>query len=286
MNPLHQRTTSGFPLSIATGMAMETLFAPRQVVFDPVRVPPPRIVISQYQEIWINVLTLIRNAYNACDQRLIKDIDPNDVVEIITQEMELITDLLKNEGKGFTKAFFYFNEYGRLFKKDDKVFKRREDRTELQKHARSVYEKTKFILSRYNKDIVNFNLDIKSSGGDNSLIFTHIPADLLSYRNFGNINLLESHTGKLKTRLEWNTKFHSCGESDMGRLPFCRQLLSIFGDNTLITPIPLKARREVLEVANQSRWTPATSPNKVSGDLSAFLKDILLASVIRSIPIF
>lgn len=286
MNPLHGRTISGFPLSIGTGIAMETLFTPRQEVYDPSRTSPSRITISSYQELWINVLTLIRNAYASCEPSLVKTVTPMDMVEVIMQEIELIKDLLSNEGQGFTVPFFYFNDYKTLFKKDDRIFKRREDKTELQKKVRFIYEKTKDIITRQDETIKLLNLNIKTQGAKKSLMFTHITADLLSYNFFEDLELLESHTGKVKKRIEWNTKYHACGDDDLGRFPFCRQLLSCFGDSSLIVPIPLKARKEIIEVGKKLRWTPVTSPTKVAGDLSYSLKDMLLASVIRSIPLF
>lgn len=286
MNPLHGRATSGFPLSIATGLAMETLFTPQQQVYDPERVSPPRITVSSYQELFINVLTLIRNAYQACDAGVAAQVSPMHMVEIIMQEIELIRDLMSNEGKGFAKVVFYFNDYKTLFKRDSLIFKRREDKTYIQKQARFVYDKASEMISRQDDQIKLFNLTLLTTGVKSSLVLTHLPADLLSYNRFQDLGLLESHTGKVKGSFEWNSKYHPCGETDMGRLPFNRQLLSVFGDHSLIVPLPLKARRLILELAIQQRWTPATSVTKVSGDISYFLKDHALAEAIRSIPIF
>ena len=286
MNPLQTRTTSGFPLSIATGMAMETLFTPQQQVYDPGRVAPPRITVSSYQELWVNVLTLIRNAYNACDRALYGSITPHHMVEVITQEMDVITDLLKIEGKDFTTPVFFFNSYKSLIRRDDKVFKLREDKTPLQHQARFIYDKTRDLITRQDDKIEMFDLTLKSKISKKALILTHIPADLLSHRQFDTLDMLESHTGKIKKKMEWNTKYHPCGEDDLGRLPFCRQLLTAFGDQSLIVPIPVKARREILALAEKQRWTPATSVNKVSGDLSFGLTDPVLAATMRTVPIF
>lgn len=286
MNPLHSRTISGFPLSIGTGIAMETLFTPRQEVYDPERIVSSKIKVGSYQELFVNVLTLIRNAYGSCTPSMVNSVTPMDMVEIIMQEIDLIKDLLSNEGQGFTIPTFYFNDYKTLFKKDDRIFKRREDKTELQRKVRFVFEKTKDILTRQDENIKLYSLNIKSEGGKKSLLFTHIAADLLSYNSFEDLELLESHTGKVKKRTEWNTKYNICGDENLGRFPFCRQLLSCFGDKSLIVPITIKARKEIIEVGKKLRWTPATSASKVAGDLSYNLKDTLLASVIRGIPLF
>ena len=91
-NPLHLRTVSGFSLSISTALAFESIFTPRQAVYDPGRVLPPRIPINRYGFLWVNVLTLIRNAYNALDRNLYNKVTPLHMTEVIMQEIELIED--------------------------------------------------------------------------------------------------------------------------------------------------------------------------------------------------
>jgi hypothetical protein len=66
---------------------METLFQPRTDVFDPERVAPPRINIADYSHLWINVLTLIRNAYNAVGREEAYAVTSHDMAEVILQEM-------------------------------------------------------------------------------------------------------------------------------------------------------------------------------------------------------
>lgn len=287
MNPLTNRTTSGFPLSISTGMAMETLFQPRQAVYDPERVAPPRISLASYDELWINVLTLVRNAYGSITREEASYISPQDMAEVILQEIELIRDLLRIEGNGICLPVFYFNNYDRIFPKGDKIFQLRKDTTNLQIQTRIIFNKSKDLILRSDSEIKTFQTHVRPDNGSRrAILLSHLPFDLLSYQNFRSLDLLESHTGKIKHRSDWNTKYHSCGEADMGRLPFNRQLLSIFGDHPLIIPLPLKSRRTVLDLATQLKWTPATSQSKVSNDFSHHLKDPFFQAKIKEIPLF
>lgn len=283
-NPLHSRVTSGFALSVATGLAMESVFSPRQEVIDPERVPPPRIEFRQYQECWFNVQTLIRNIYNACDKDTLAKIKPQDVFEVADQEIELIYDLFKNEGMGLVKPMFFLNDYQGLFKGPKQVFLKREDRTALQRQARHIFLETANLLFRHRREIKTFNLEINGNG-HSAMMLSHIPADLLSYRRFSKLDLLESHTGKLKTQGDWHTKYYPVPDMSLSRLPFCRQLLGVFGDQVLVSPGPIKARKEILELAKSKNWNPYTSPQKVNGDISGMV-DGYLSSSIRAIPVY
>lgn len=283
-NALHMRTTSGFALSIATGLAMESLFKPRQTVADPNRVGPGRIPLNNYKELWINVQTLIRNIYQASEKSIQVYVTPESMYEVLQMEMDLIKDLLKIEGGDIVKPVFFINNYESLFLNSSKIYQRREDRTGNQIQARHIYKKASMLAYRNNNDIETFQLKLKGQG-KTALILTSNPADLLSYREFDRLDFLESHTGKLKTRQDWNSKYYSVPGSDMGRLPFCRQLLGVFGDSSMIVPGPIKVRKEIIELASKCYWNPSTLPSKVSNDLNR-LSDPVMAGIIRGIPLY
>ena len=286
MNPLHSRNTSGFALSISTGMAMETLFQPRTDVYDPERVSPPRSNITVYTHIWINVLTLVRNAYNSTDRKEVLGVSPSDMADTILQEMELIRDLLKIEGKDVCQPVFYFTDHSRAFKVLPEPFKMRVDKSELQLRVREVFNRSKAIILQNDASILDFKGEPRGGDRHRALMLTHLPLDLLAHRHFGFLSLLESHTGKIKSRTEWNSKYHKLGDTSLERLPFCRPLLYVFGDNTSIVPFPLKMRRAILEVAEASNWTPITSSQRVMSDIAYRLKDPALVSLVKQVSVF
>ncbi len=284
-NPLLSRSISGFTLSVATGLAMESIFTPRQETIDPDRVAPVRIPLRSYNELWVNVMTLVRNAYNACDKQVLGHIRPEHMTECIHQEIELITELLKIEGQDTVKPVFFVNDYRTVIGAGDIITKLRKDTTALQKQTRHIANTSINFLLRQEPSLRSFKGTLMNPGGKNVLMLTHIPYDLLSHRNFANLDLLESHTGKLKTKSEWNSKYYPFPDMDMGRLPFCRQLLAVFGDKVMFSPNSIKIRKEVADIAKQSRWNPSTSAHRVQTDLLR-MKDIALSEAIRKVSVY
>lgn len=284
-NVFHERATSGFALSISTGLAMETLFTPRTEVYDPGRLAPPRISIQNYGCIWINVLTLIRNIFTSVESARLSFVTPQMLVEIVHQEIDQIRDLLRIEGNGVCTPIFYFSEYPNIFDGLSDIFRLRQDKTPLQKQTRFIYEQTKLIVSREDPNIRHFNE--RRTLGDNQhfhLIFSHITLDMLSYPMFRELELLESHTGKIKSRLEWNTKYHKLDDPVFDRLPFNRQLLYLFGDTATIVPTSITIRRQILELAKKQKWTPMTTDTRVSLDLQKhFAENTQLVKDLRRI---
>lgn len=80
---IHDRTTSGFPVSISTGLALESIFSPRQAVYDPDRVTPPRVDLSKYQEFWVNTATLFRNMVSASSREIVLNHNVHEIVSVI-----------------------------------------------------------------------------------------------------------------------------------------------------------------------------------------------------------
>ena len=124
---------------------------------------------------------------------------------------------------------------------------------------------------------------IKPNGRSNALIITHIPYDLLSYVNFNRLDLLESHTGKLKPKHLWNTKYYPVGDRSMDILPFTRKLLMVFGDKVLIHPSEYKLRSLVLDIAENRKWNPATTEAKQIQDFELDIKEPFVLQVLKSL---
>lgn len=105
-------------------------------------------------------------------------------------------------------------------------------------------------------------------------ILTHMPVDLLSQYNFGELVLLESQTGTLKERHEWNTKL-GAPENVRPKLPFNILTLQVFGDKAkLFSSIKeLKQKKALLQLAADKRWTPYTSLTRIRKDLNELEKD-------------
>lgn len=267
------RTTSSFPISIGTAMALETLFNPRTERYSEETPLQPRIDLSNYQTCYINLATIYRNllASTKSEDSLRASVD--EIYEAMLDEISIIKDLFKNEGENKTKPIFY--NLSRLL---ERVFVRSkgvntyEPKTELDKKYHANYNE---IVKKFKEDKTIYMADSKISPSkpNSSLIITHIAYDLLSKKNFNRLDLLESHTGVLKSFDKWGTKFYKLGDKDLSIIPFNRKTVLMFGDRYFVTPSPIGLRRAVYETAVKRRWNGFTTMDKVNQDLFLDIKE-------------
>lgn len=283
MMSIHDRTTSGFPVSISTGLALESIFKPRQAVYDPDREPPVQINISKYQEFWVNISTLFRNIVSASSREIVLNHSLEEVVSVVEQEIEVINSLFSHEGNNLCKPIYYIVDYKRVTDGLHHSIKLRQDGTDAQRAVSSLLTRVENTLLKHTDEVRTFKPDIKPDKPLDSLILTHMPYDLLSYKKFHKLDLLESNTGKLKHRHEWNSKYYPVGKAEMKHLPFIKMLLMVFGDKHLIHPSIFKLRDLIIQTSLKRGWTPFTTRDKVILDLEIDLKEPFLLSILRSI---
>lgn len=283
MNPLFNREISAFPISIGTSMAFESVFTGRLPSYDPNRTIPNQVILSNYNTCFINISTLYRNILGAVSKDVKLEANENDFAAVIEQEMDIIESLFKVEGGGTTTPIFYTMSYDRAVSKaSSKIVDLRQDRTDLQKHEKAILVKTVDKLKNM-PNIEKYKDYIKAPASTRALIVTHVPYDLLSHEKFGRLDLLESHTGKLKPRYEWSSKYYPLGERDMSHLPFLEKLLLIFGDKVLIQPALTKIRQQVYEVSIKRGWTSMTTKAKVTMDLSLDIPEPMIARMLAQL---
>lgn len=285
--PLARRTTSGFALSIGTSLAFESLFEARQAPYDVDREIPQRIDVRHYSEMWINLATLFRNIIGSLeDKNDFPKLSALDLAHAIIFEIEMIMSLMQNEGHGLCKPIFYYCEYKSLYKRQfPSAVRFREDKTDGQRH--NTYMLTKTMSTLFDMvndgDIYKLDSELIPKKPSNAIVLTHMPYDLLSYTNFKRLELLESHTGKLKGRNLWYSKFASVGQEQLNTLPFIRQFLLLFGDHVMFQPTDIRFRRLLLEISRTRRWTPLTTEDKVKLDLDVELKERYLFDLYRNL---
>lgn len=258
------RTTNKLPLSIGTCFAIESLFpsdAPDKVPRDNI---PPRVDMKNYDTVFINVATLLRNILNASKINPLMDRNKIDskVVGLLAitvdTEIRVIQAIAKENG--WDSLVFYAIQYKNL---DDKFKLRNQGSLEA---FNKLYAR---VLSGINYvHIISLVNSINPNGlYKKGIILTHQPFDLLSYKYFNKLDLIESHTGLLKSKKEWGSKYCKMNKADLSLLPFNETLLGIFGDNHLIAPVDMIRRREVVEIAVRKKWLPITTETKVKGDI-------------------
>ena len=273
-NDLHSRTISAFPISIGTSLAFESLFAPRLNPYDPSRPIPEKVDLSKYPEIWINIYTLFRNISGAITREAFLNSSEAELKDTIDFEIDVINSLFSNEGNNFCKPKYYFCSYDKLFKNTNSAVKFRTDKTDFQKIFKYKYLKTVESLNKSTDEYFKLDSEIKPANKISSLILTHIPYDLTSYKHFSNLTLLESHSGKIKQRNQWNSKYYPVpGEANLSNMPFYRKLLLVFGDKVLIHPADIRLRRLIIDSSIKRNWTVMTTLEKIMLDLSIDIKE-------------
>lgn len=262
---LNNRTTGASELSIGTHLALESLFFDKLKLYDDTR-EFKKLKIQDYSYHVFNIFTIIRNILNACEEK--------DKLSILTDKE--FPDLLRDEvgiinsyyvGSGCTPYLFY-PDYSSVIDKlnKDKLPTMTEPMKQLVDISNTVADlKKRNLISENNtvgeKQKRNHILPVLKG---KVLITTHCYVDLF---NKNDLYLLESHTGTIKGKKEWNTKYHSIGNNDLSHLPFNQHLYYILGDYNLVTPLNLLLRRQVLDLSRKMKWNTLTTRLKIQIDL-------------------
>lgn len=252
------RETSSFPLSVGTGLALETLFTPTEESIDPDRIVENVPDLSIYTLYIFNLSTLMRNILSSLKFEQIVSAPNSKIYEILKEEVEFLEGFFQSNN---VPIAFYVNSY--TYFKNAYPDKLRKPSTDKQMRLDDI---TTYCLNRAKKElnVTSFSKDVHFGKEHRGLIFTHVPADLLSYGRFTTLDLLESHTGKIKTRKEWNTKYYPIPGKDMSFLPFMEYLLVTFGDKTMFKPASLSDRESLHSVMLKKGVNPLTTEFSLS----------------------
>lgn len=248
---------SGFPLSIGTGLALETLFKPTLPVIDPERLVPEALNRDRYNLFLVNINTLIRNLLNAIEtDDYIRDISADKLLEILIEEYNFIKEMSAYEN---IRIQFYINSYH--FAKQAYGSVKNKLRVPITPKQIWTAHMTDHCLAHFKKDsdVKYFTAYIKGEKDDDAVILTHTPWDLLGYKKFNSLELLESHTGIIKDRSKWNSKYYPVPGEDMSFLPFMEYLLTVFGDHVMFSPDGVKKRQDLLKQLKLKRVHPLMS---------------------------
>ena len=284
--PLARRTTSAFPLSIGTSLAFESVFEGYKPPYDPARIVPNHIKIGDYTHCFINLGTLVRNIVGAIKKDEFQGVTVEELYDVLCMEIGIIQSLFENDGQGVCQPFFYFCSYNRQYThQNHDAIKLREDKTDAQRlmTSRLMAVMREFFKQNQGPEYQKLDDKLPVISRCKALVLTHAPFDLLSYRQFQKLDLLESHTGKLKPRSLWYTKYYKIPNEHLNTLPFLRKLLLIFGDHFMFHPLDMRFRKMILDISRQCQWTPLTTEEKVLLDLSIHIKEPYLVMMINKL---
>jgi hypothetical protein len=274
MDYLLDRTKCSFGVSIGTGLMLEAIFDPTEPRYDEKSDLPDRIDIEHYKCHVYNVYTLLRNFISAVK------IPPSKTKEKLVEDIKFKTTFLDEVSRVLDlyrdtecTPILFIPEYDKVisnFNRDKKLPSWHEEYKLLNRVIKDLKVEAKEICrvvdGTYKLTTDNLNLSTGLGKKDRVLITTSFACDLLS--KIPDMDLLESHTGRLKDKYDWNTKYRPVGNDKLTNIPFMAGFLYIFGDSHMIAPFHLLAAKKMyMEFASKHRWTKLTTYSKVLQDL-------------------
>lgn len=270
---ISQRALGRLPISLPTSIAIETILGLNE--------NQPNDSIKGKKEIWINISTLIRNLYSSLDKETQSIVSDNELANTVIDEMEIIDSAIK-EFNGKLTVKYYLAHYHRLYDLYPKAIFR-ERKTEKQKFNAILLDNAARNIKQVDtsESIRIYDLNIEPLLSPEAVMLTHNVVDLTSDIYFKDLVLLESHTGKLKTKKDWYTKLSASDKSPL--LPFNRTILSIFGDSEIFRPQPVRYRRVILETAEKFNWSFLTTLERMRLTLGYHPDKEIAGDIIKNI---
>lgn len=259
------REKGAFPISIGTSLAIEGAIGQH-----PDQPSHPNALLANNQ-VWFNLFTLFRNLYHALKAQDQKAATVGELYPALVEDILGCQTAVAQESGGKCQAVFYLNDYSTLPKRFPQA-KLRQPSTENQQIYQAIEQATLVRLLREPPvEIERFQTAIHGAFGK-ALIVTHYAFDLLARYSFASLNLLESHTGKIKPPSQWNSKLTGKHE-DTDHLPFLALTLQVYGDGQQFMSLPGGLRAAILKVAKARQWTTVTTLEKVKFTLEKDIHD-------------
>ena len=244
------RTTGHFRCSIGTSLALEAISHTGEFADNKGELP-----IKTIECLWFNLRTLVRNAMQAFTSEQFLYLTTDAVIESVEEDIETIKQFMADYAPS-ANLEFYFCTYKGL-DKTLKLAKFRQSNTAIQQLAESIQRGCADHFTAKEGLLKQFAW--KLEGKLKTTILTHYPLDLVSYYRFPDLQLLESHTGAIKSRKDWPSKMNL--GKDIVCIPFNIATLQIFGDSAMFSPQDLKIRRLLIKIGEKRKWNALTSYN-------------------------
>jgi hypothetical protein len=256
MQLTEQMERGQFTMNIPTSLALESLLGVHPEREWPS--PPHR----NYDEVWVNLKTLVRNIITSFPSDVVQFLQPGLIAELIHDEWNAIVSTITEHTK--LRPVLYLSNYAdleRRYNTSSAVIRR--DSTPKQKELKERIDKgiQQAMADWTPDDLRIFTTDVTGEAHTRVIMMTHIPFDLVYHKTFGELDLLESHTGMIKNRSLWYTKF--LGGKDLATIPFTIYFLRIFGDKEMFAPMDIKFRRALIELSNKYQWNALTTDARV-----------------------
>lgn len=275
----NDRPKGQFPLSIGTSLAIESLLGIHPEIHHTTN------PLSQFDVLYVNLRTLFRNLYTSFSSKEALLLSDNQLTETLFDELSVIADVLKTETDVSLRIFA--PQYTNLEMTPEVLL--RLDNTELQKiYTKRMVNVTRKVVASYNQPtnptenhiLIPQNL-LKDKDYRRTLMMTNFALDLCARRQFKNLELLETHTGKIKPYRLWYTKYYNGNK--LPEMPFRLDLLTILGDNTLYRNKSTEIRNTVIDIAKDKKWTPVTTTEKILSNFREIKNPVIRTRLLDTI---
>lgn len=246
-----------YQCSIATSLAIEG--AAHTGERTDLKGQPP---IHEFECVWFNLRTLIRNAFNAYESQHRDTLLVDTLIATVEEDWSAVQAAIKSHVPNCEVSLYLctYDGIGRILPHAN--FKGSTTGKQM------VYESLekdvmRHFMNEYKETLKEFKW--KLNGDKRCVLVTHHPMDLVSASNFPDLLLLESHTGAVKGPKHWWTKLAI--KRDGPIIPFNLTMLQIFGDGAMLKPQPLKIRQTLLKISEKRHWHPLTTMSKILQDV-------------------
>lgn len=254
------RTVGASGISIGTHLMFEAVEEFRDIKLYDEQREIDKVSVNKYKMHIFNMYTVIRNIANSFE-------NVTDIADMLQHQnmLDILIDEINNIMVLYMDAecqlVFWSPDYTELYKSFNKGKPTNENVT-YQKHLNikafldTNKEKLQHTVRYTGYKLPRIEGDV--------LITTNMVVDLL---NDSNLTLFESHTGVMKTKSEFNSKYKKFGKNDISHLPFIEDLLYFLGDDVFILTAPVNVKRELLEISKANNWNIKTTKSKLISDI-------------------
>lgn len=252
------RTLGATGLSIGTHLMLESLFDIEP--YDASR-EFKKVKISKYKHHVYNIFTIIRNIAGSY-------VSPPDLTQLLASPVfpKMLNDELRAIARLYSgcecKPVIFYPDYSKLIKNYN--WAKKDIETIPFKQHVAV---TNFLLD-YDKthkiDKINKKGGYyipKEYAGKDSLLTTHIYLDLF---NTGDFSLIQSHTGALRTRIEFGKCYRQFGQHSFANSPWCEALYFLLGDHVFVKTCAIKVKTKIIELFTKYHVNAKSKPREVS----------------------
>lgn len=252
-------TMGGLGLNVGTSLIFE------EWADNPKKVKTYKDKVSQFR---VNVHTLMRNISEALEDE-VRSVES--VVKYATLELDLFENMVREFFPNVEIVYYVteFNYYSSLIPRSEmRVSKSPRIRKllELELSATGDFYDWLQDSGRNVERIKRKQGHIAKA----ALVLTHLPADLLCFRYYSDMFLVESHTGNIRERKTFPVKILPRHRRDDAHLiPFNHMSFQVYGDGgKMLNQASGAVTTAYTELARERKWNFTTSPDKIVNDIN------------------